>query len=368
MITPSFNLTATERVLPKLALDFTTASLDSRVTFTRADATATRVNSSGYVETVAADTPRFDYDPITLVCKGLLVEESRTNLLAYSEVFTGSPWSIQNASLEINDPLNPNVNFTSPNSNLSAVKLVANTVASAHVIRSTGVPVTNATTYTYSFYAKKGEYSTVALAVSSGAAVNTVVVNLNTGVVTSGTATIQNAGNGWWRIAAPYVTNSTLLSNNIYVINGTSFGNRNDAGDGTSGIYVWGAQLEAGAFATSYIPTTTTALTRNADVATMTGYGSTSQGTFTAEATYVSGKTLLTSGSVSFAATASTSQKTAVGYNATSIRRSIGAAAVTSTAGATAGTDITFGTGGTFKKMALYLNKMIDAELQAFSK
>jgi hypothetical protein len=47
MITPSFSLTATERVLPRLALDFTTASLDPRVTFTRSGATATRVNSSG---------------------------------------------------------------------------------------------------------------------------------------------------------------------------------------------------------------------------------------------------------------------------------------------------------------------------------
>jgi hypothetical protein len=54
MITPSFGLTATERVLPKLALDFTTASLDSRVTFTRTGATATRTNSSGYIEAVAA--------------------------------------------------------------------------------------------------------------------------------------------------------------------------------------------------------------------------------------------------------------------------------------------------------------------------
>ena len=75
MITPSFALTATERVLPRLALDFTTASLDPRVTFTRALNTATRINSSGLVETVNADTPRFDY---TLnpggACKGLLIE------------------------------------------------------------------------------------------------------------------------------------------------------------------------------------------------------------------------------------------------------------------------------------------------------
>jgi hypothetical protein len=61
MITPSFGLTATERVLPKLALDFTTASLDARITFTRAGNTATRINTSGYVELINADLPRFDF-------------------------------------------------------------------------------------------------------------------------------------------------------------------------------------------------------------------------------------------------------------------------------------------------------------------
>jgi len=81
MITPSFALTATERVLPRLALDFTTANLDPRITFTRALGTATRVNASGLIEAVAADTARFDFNHVTLACRGLLVEEARTNFL-----------------------------------------------------------------------------------------------------------------------------------------------------------------------------------------------------------------------------------------------------------------------------------------------
>ena len=84
MITPSFSLTATERVLPKMALDFTTASLDPRVTFTRTGNTATVTNSSGVIAAINANLPRFDYDPTTLVCKGLLIEEARTNLLLNS--------------------------------------------------------------------------------------------------------------------------------------------------------------------------------------------------------------------------------------------------------------------------------------------
>ena len=77
MITPSYSITATERVLPNLALDFTTASLDARVTFTRTtDAThpATYVASTGYITTAANNAARFDYDPVALTCKGLLIE------------------------------------------------------------------------------------------------------------------------------------------------------------------------------------------------------------------------------------------------------------------------------------------------------
>jgi hypothetical protein len=86
MITPAYSPTATERVLPRLALDFTTASLDARVTVTRANNTATAINASGVIALVNANLPRFDYDPVSLTCKGLLIEESRTNALLNSLV------------------------------------------------------------------------------------------------------------------------------------------------------------------------------------------------------------------------------------------------------------------------------------------
>ena len=114
MITPSFGLTATERVLPKLALDFTTANLDSRITFTRTtDAThpATYVDGSGYVTSATNNQPRFDYTLATGgACKGLLIEESRTNLVPYSEDFTKSTWTkgvnITLTGGQANDPAN----------------------------------------------------------------------------------------------------------------------------------------------------------------------------------------------------------------------------------------------------------------------
>ena len=109
MITPSFSLTATERVLPKLALDFTTASLDSRITFTRttgASNPAAFVNSSGYITAATNDQPRFDYNPVTLACKGLLIEESRANLLLQSENFS-TTWTNFASSESLESVTNP---------------------------------------------------------------------------------------------------------------------------------------------------------------------------------------------------------------------------------------------------------------------
>ena len=84
MITPAYAPTATERVLPRMALDFTTAVTDSRVETARAGNTATRFNPSGLIETVNANLARYDFNPSTLICSGQLIEEDRTNLFLNS--------------------------------------------------------------------------------------------------------------------------------------------------------------------------------------------------------------------------------------------------------------------------------------------
>ena len=118
MITTSFGLTATERVLPKLALDFTTASLDSRVTFTRttgASNPATYVNSSGAITAATNNQPRFDFNPVTLVCKGLLIEESRRNLFKGSDLSDPTYVAVTNQTVfpgSPNSPLKENINQT----------------------------------------------------------------------------------------------------------------------------------------------------------------------------------------------------------------------------------------------------------------
>jgi hypothetical protein len=185
MLTPSSPLTAPKQLLPKLSLDFTTATLDPRVTFTRSGNTATATNSIGAIVAVNANLPRFDYDPVTLVSRGLLIEESRTNLL-----------------------LNSLIDGTS--------------------LATQSVTVT-AATRTLSFYGT-GE------------------------IVLSGAASATVTGTG----AYPTRTTFTFTP---------SAGSLTLTAAGT----VQFAQLELGSFATSFIPTAAAAVTRNADVASMTG-------------------------------------------------------------------------------------------------
>lgn len=254
MITPSFSPTATERVLPKLALDFTTASLDPRVTFTRTtDAThpATYVNSSGLVVAATNNQPRFDYTLNTGgACKGLLIEESRTNLLLNSSGFDTASWAYD-AGIVITG--NTTV---SPDGTQNADTIVypgANkTIAQ--------FPTVTGLTISASIYIK-------------GTAGETILLGCG------GTQSLVTLSSTWQRFSVP----------NIAYASGAPIQLSTYGGATARTVYVWGAQLEAGAFPTSYIPTTTTALTRNADVATMTGtnfssWFNASEGTFVVQA------------------------------------------------------------------------------------
>jgi hypothetical protein len=264
MITPNFSLTATERVLPRLALNFTTGVLDPRITFARAGATATRTNSSGYIETVAADTARFDFNPVTLECRGLLVEESRQNLMTYSEDFNTGFTTKTNVTVSAIAAANPANGATSD-------ALLETTANGAHQI-TRGVTLT-AASYTYSVYVKRNDRNFVFL----GATVTTSVgayfdlLNGTVGTVSAGfTASISPAANGFYRCSITFT--ATAASWTIVLGAAVANGTRLYTGlDAAAAIFVYGGQIELGSFTTSYIPTTTTAVTRNADVATITG-------------------------------------------------------------------------------------------------
>ena len=239
-----------------MALDFTTASLDSRVTFTRTGNTATVTNSSGYVVPINADLPRFDFDPVALTCKGLLIEEARTNLISYSEELDNVLWNPNNSpTIVANDG-------TSPGNTVTADSFLASGALSG-VYRT--FTVTSGAAHTFSIYLKYVSGGTGArVGCDANPSNGYIDVNTQTGAITAvgGSVTsssTQNVGNGWFRVTGTYTTTSVA---SILILYGMAATNK---------FLAWGFQLEAGAFATSYIPTVASQVTRTADVATMTG-------------------------------------------------------------------------------------------------
>lgn len=253
-----------------LSLRFDLGQFDPRITFTR-NSSATYFGSDGLLKTAAANEPRIDYDPVTGECKGFLVEESRTNLLTYSEQFDNAGWSKTRVNV-IADSV------VSPSGKLDADKVVPTNVFGSHSIGGAIIPFGASQSICGSVYFKAGGYSRLRLRLgqSSGFLID-VVADANTGTLIGGTpanASITPIGDGWYRISVFGTTSAeaTSASCQFWVYdNSGSVGASEFVGDGTSGIYIWGAQLEAGTFPTSYIKTEATTATRAADSAVMTG-------------------------------------------------------------------------------------------------
>ena len=271
-----------------LSLDFTAmgGTLDPRITFSRADATplATFINSLGYVATVAtAQAPRFDYDPTTLVAKGLLIEASATNLFSYSEDFSNGSWLKSNATASTNAT-------TAPNGNATADYMLETAGTSTRFFaKDSGSPGTSTEIRTFSVYVKilgrqwvslcagttsGGPYYRITVDLSTGTISSTDLVNTGTWFTTTPTNSISPAGpagSGWYRITITsrwcqyylICPSDTASPSN----SGSNFGlGFAYLGDTNSGVILWGAQLELGG-ASSYIPTVASTVTRAVDTA-----------------------------------------------------------------------------------------------------
>jgi len=222
--------------------------------------TATRVNASGFIEVVASGIPRLDYYTSggTAGCPALLVEPSGTNALSYSEEFDNAAWGKSAMTVSTGTT----ALFTAPDGTTNADKIIATSGNVAHNINRSGIA---SAAYTFSVFAKAGEESVISLWLR-GASVR-AEFNLVSGTVSNITTTsarIENYGNGWYRCTVYDSTAGTTA--HVYGRGGAAY-----AGNGSDGFYLWGAQLETGSVATSYIPTTAAAVTRNADVVTLSG-------------------------------------------------------------------------------------------------
>jgi hypothetical protein len=253
---------------PTLNLDFAKSKqLDPRITFSRSS-TGTYVDANGVIQNAATDTARFDHNPATGESLGLLVEEARTNLYTYSEQFDNAAWTKSSASTTAN-------NAVAPDGNTAADLLKEDSTNNTHFAYQTP-SFTASTAYAVSVFAKPAGRTRLAVGGNSnlGGGLSTGIIFDLTGsgsvvVGGTGTANIQAYPNGWYRITYSWTSLSTgsfLLG--FYLVSGTS---TSYTGDNASGVNLWGAQLEAKAFPTSYIPTTIATVTRSADVAQMTG-------------------------------------------------------------------------------------------------
>lgn len=226
------------------------------------------INYIPVLETATSDVARFDHNPTTFESLGLLIEEQRINLLTYSEQFDNAAWTKTQSSIVSNT-------VVAPTGLLTGDLHLPNTTAAEHSI-SQNFSFVSGTTYTLSIYLKAAGYTQCRIRFQSGAfggTAQSIDVDLvaGTAVSTSGSPipTITNVGNNWYRVTSTATATTTISAAiSVFPIIG---GSTTGAGNGYSGIYVWGAQLESGAFATSYIPTVASQVTRSADAPTITG-------------------------------------------------------------------------------------------------
>lgn len=244
-------------IRPSLLLDFANSGrVDPRIQCTRASS-ATCFGPDGKLRTVAANVPRIDYDPATGKCLGLLVEESRTNLIRHSNSFTASAWTKSDVTVQTVADMFAN--------GLQATKLTPGVGIYKTVNQTFNLP--DNTAVTASVFAKAGEFNTVRLGVRDKT--NVIVsghFNLATGVASRPEIEAKYVGDGWWRVSlhvASLAAGTAIPLVHIYAINNDTL---ITPGDGVSGLYISGVQVEVGSFPTSYIPTEGSAVTRATDV------------------------------------------------------------------------------------------------------
>jgi hypothetical protein len=231
--------------------------------FTRASS-ATRVNKQGLIETVPSGKPRIDF--LDNTNGHLLLEPSRTNIVLYSEDFSGSSWALQRISISSS-------NVVAPNGELTATKIIEDNSNATHQTRPTStISLSAGQPYTYSCFVKKDERDEFRIEniSQSGAYFNlqNKTINAdNTSIIKN--TQLQELSNGWFKCSVT-IQEASRTADYIYLLIAKD-GSKSYQGDGTSGLNIWGAMVEQGSYATSYIPTEGSSVTRVAETANGAG-------------------------------------------------------------------------------------------------
>lgn len=199
----------------------------------------------------------------------LLIEPQRTNLLLQSSNFsTGSTWGTDTPPVTITTDVT-----ISPAGDMTGDKTTENTGLSFQNLYQLRSGLSTGTPYTFSVYVKPAERRFTALQLqNSGSDIIRAIFDVSAGTistpvssagaVTSPSASIVYANNGWYRCSLTGTfTTATTFGGNIHIRQNNSYGNY--SGVSNNGLYIWGAQLEQGSNSTSYIATTTATVTRN---------------------------------------------------------------------------------------------------------
>lgn len=218
------------------------------------------VGRNGLIQYAASNEPRIDF--LNNTKGGLLLEPQRTNLQVRSEEFDNISWTKANSTVSANE-------IISPDGALSGDKLIANTTTGAHYVQGTVSGLSTSSEATFSVFVKKGEITQLQLLCAQNSSPFTnwarLQFDLNTFSEFStniGTFGYEDYGNGWVRVFVTGTPTSTsaLIRVSLYKNFSNAF-----AGNNIDGFYVFGAQLEQGNYPTSYIQTSSAAVTRVVD-------------------------------------------------------------------------------------------------------
>jgi len=233
------------------------------------------LNSSGDISSVAIDTPAIEYNTDGTY-KGLLVEPASTNICKQSEDI-GTTWGTGNATPTAVTDETPDGDTSSKYIKLADDNTGGGATGSVYILQT--ITVVGGAQYTASAFLKKDGLDWARLqAFATGGTDNSPgqYFDLDTGALGSATAGIQDATieaypNGWYRCSMTWTQGAGDTSFQFAVLVAEADNDTTVDLDGTSSIFVWGAQVEASPIATSYIPTTTASVTRNKDDINLTG-------------------------------------------------------------------------------------------------
>jgi hypothetical protein len=241
--------------------------------------TATRVNSSGLIESVASGVPRIDW--LGQSCPALLVEASGQNVARWVNQMTAQDTPAASGGMTITTG---STDFLAPDGTSGSITKYVGGAASGtsqNAYYSGGQIVATASgAHTFSLFVKRGatnplDFCAISFSLFTGASGTAIsYFNLASGTAITAGASIQDYGNGWYRlISAPYTIASGDLSGQVLFNMAATSGSLSFAASGALNLtaYTWGAQFETGSVATTYIPTTTAAVSRAADVISASG-------------------------------------------------------------------------------------------------